>query len=615
MSIYSDIEEIAKEAIACCHKFLNDLSLDHLQVWHRHPPYSDRKDLSDEDIKREIEFCQFEFGLFFICILYHYILRFSPIKHRIALLLWRSIFDRFEDYTTHSFPLHCQFGDFGVLQHVWTRIEEYDLGCVVRAAVESDASAQDELCERLLSNLPVRPTSDDPNFVLFRQNIFNSLLIHDITKILDLIYRFNERYNRFIEENLDQSENNDSIWKIVDNSDILFDAPRIDDKTNSAKRESAKIMLSGILPHSNLAAILNGAAVVFSAAIAFSAGMSLCANFSRLDLNAVLTYVGIGVASMIVVDLFKSRLAAARAAVEAIKHGRYVLYLRSSSIDIWPPYPRFRRLLLRVLSQIAPVIAVGLQERILVSGIANLGVLPDWESKVATLISGSTLCVYVASPRRGYDRGWGKNDDSWKEVESITSLTEPGRFLIYFPKAVGDYPHVLIHPKGDRMYGVSTLVHEVRRLINSGTSGYDLISMGAAEWLWWSTDGTYRRLLGDSVASDYATRAARSIAPIVESLGRGQKAKWKTPILVLCSIPLGLILLEYWSRLLANKVSLVAILIAAFVIVLWRVCDWALDRLSTREYMNYVNAVRPLPTDELGLSGVNQEKHHPSLTH
>lgn len=295
-------------------------------------------------------------------------------------------------------------------------------------------------------------------------------------------------------------------------------------------------------------------------------------------------------------------------------NNRYVLYLRQSEIDEHPPSTCFEGTIVSALSKIAPVVSVGnhslLHALIHPSGALRLEFpTASWESKIVKAIRHAELCFFVISPRRGYDNKWDNVDQAWKEIESIVELVRPGRVLFFFPNNSGDFPLLLLHPKGDRYYGVSNLLNEVRRFIEVDTALRLPRYMGIHEFLWWAPDGRFLKLKRE--CGSFMFRLKSELQPIYESFGKTTKPNRIFQALSILTVAVGAAAFfvdGVESVLDVAAISYTYIFLATLVVV-----DLLISLRERSYWFNYHNTIRPRGLHLYGLDKVFPGKTHPEL--
>ena len=557
-----------------------------------------RQGLSDDS--DEAEGAVWELHLFYFALCHQLVATVSSLPHEMRAPVFAQSAERLEYAAWRTYPrlLHRKIA--GVSTQLEARLAEYDAELVRRALVDVDVSAQTTLCQVFFGNAAVVPTSNEAWYfrIALCQTFYRASF-----GLLDRIYVEvgpNSRWRQLHDMEAPQAPTCSTC--LMTSSAPGLDLVKLGARTRARNLTALVVSVLTLL----LLAIMIGTQVL--------ATMDVLSQQRAKELfwPAHFTIVGALVAVFVV-----RHGRSAQAGLTALNSGRYVLYLRSSDVDESPPHVGFEINLTAALSMVGPVVSIGPSSVLRPTGGIKLPLREgDWEVDVARLARNAALTVMVMAPRRGYDKEWGCVDDSWKEIESIAHLTSPGRLLVMLPRYSGDQPLVLLHPKGDRTYGVSTMLYEIRRLLARRSSLRFPPNMGRSEWIWRISADRFERL--PAPRRPFAVQLGRrhivgALMPVFRSFNvplHGQRRWWW---LVAGGFLLACVLPEAVAESLRSSFDSPVTKVASFAMLgflTWRV---ALAIRKTSRWFSYCNSIRPRPIHAFGLAGCPPGGQHEDL--
>ena len=606
MSVQAEISLISRMLIEECRELAWTSAFDVLH-W-RWQDVANRDGGSQDDLPlADVRHCQFELALFHFAIFTHLISALSPLPGNVRRQLHDETCKLFEHWAGEAFSEHLSRVLAGVPRHVRWRLAEYDAPTVVKAVTGVNSEAQETICRRLYANTQVNPGESEATS--FRIEFCCQAIPRSAIRILDALY-----------SKLGPNSPQRSIYDVDHDARTIeiSSMPRID-TSKSVVRPLPDPIASQLGSRRSVARLVAGASsilIVCSITALIVAAVGLIIFTANFDIIRLAVSLAVVPAAGWLTWWALRHLATSLATLSVRRSGRYVLYLRQSEIDRASPSIDFEPHLGAAFAPIAPLTGISRGSLVRPLGIVRVRSQADWELAVTQLIQGAELSVLVVGPRRGYDQGWGNSDQAWKEIEAITHLAAPGRVLFLFPRQTGDFPLLLLHPKGDRVCGVSTLLFEVRRLIDPQFTGSWPERMGRDSWLWWTPDGRFLPLPTSArdTLSVLRHKVETDLDPLIQRFDRVRTRNWWTTGLVGAGIISGLITTLLGSSSLLREIAgqwgfAVAAALAALLVFF----DFAFSLLRRSRWLSYNNTIRPLSTHPFGLQGMPEGRGHDNL--
>lgn len=562
-----------------------------------------RKGSSTGDLaSTEIQHCQLEVALFHLAVLIHLVSVLSPLPDYVRQQLLDDALQLFLRWASRSFPQRID-----LFARVTQCFGEYDRTTVVSAIVGANTEAQERLCRTLFSNAEFN--AGKSNLWSFRIEFCCRAQPRSAIRILDAIQsKLGPRSPRRSIYEVDFHTRTAALGPVPPVGIREPDPPPLPSILSSklrARRHLERLMIgaSSILAVGSIAALT-------------VAVIGLADSVSDPDINRfAVSLLAVPPTAWLARWSLRNR-ATSLAALSVLRSGRYVLHLRQSTIDAFPPSIVFEDALAAALAPIAPLVGVGRRSFLHPSGVVYIGYLRNWESGLVELIRGAELSLLVVGPRRGYDQGWGNVDQAWKEIEAITHLATPGRVVFHFPRRTGDLPLLLLHPKGDRVYGVSTLLYEVRRLIDPQLTGEWPDHMGRDSWLWWTTEGRFLPLPtipGKAVAGGSERQERPDFTPLLKAFSRVPGKRRRVRALVVAGIVTGSTVVFFGNSFLLEVAGQRDLFIVAASAALMALVDFLHSLARRLRWLSYNNTIRPRPTHPFGLQGIPEGRTHDNL--
>lgn len=597
------LSKIIKECLGACNELV-DLEAMFIGSWLTRTRRETSIKSYPEPTAVEVQQVKCELYLFNVAVLLHLLSDLTPLTCEMRDTFYSRFLDAFKQWAYRAFPQYLKSTLAGPQRQLEWRQAEYDCLTVRLAIEDADPEAQMRLCQQLFANTNCSPTPEH-EVQTFQISVFCQDFPRFFVKVLDSIYGTIGPNSRF--RNLYLLKRN--------HQQVAQELQQGEFEKTTTSATLATPATSFLSPRRSIYRLRS----LFSALIILtaSAGCSL-AVFGLAGFPTILTvssYVFALPPFFWLLTWANHHLVAARGALRILQSGRYTLYLRESTIDEHPPYIGFESALASAVSDLAPLLAIDYPKVVHPSGAVRISVGDEWQAPVAELMRNAELCILVVSPRRGYGQGFGRIDEAWKEIESVTKLSRRGRVLFFFPRSTGDFPLILLHPKGDRTYGLSTLLHEVRRFIDVKPYKFVTEHMGVHEWLWWNLDGRFVPLPEtlNAFPRTLTQRIKSTIAPVFHGSGVAPRLFSLTCSLAITGTILGGILFYATATSVHDIVSHPFIVTVLAGFSLFVVLGYTRLWKKRSSWLSYKNTIRPQGIHAFGLEGVYPGRKHPKL--
>ena len=165
------------------------------------------------------------------------------------------------------------------------------------------------------------------------------------------------------------------------------------------------------------------------------------------------------------------------------------------------------------------------------------------------------------------------------------------------------------------MYGVSTLLHEVRRLIDPEFTENWPERMGRDSWLWWTPNSHFLPLptSGKDTFGSLWGGMKSDFTPLIQRFGRVRSRDWWVMGLGGAGIILGLIIMFFGSSLLLEMAGSWGFVAGAASATLLVFCDYVRSQSRHSRWLAYDNTVRPRSKHPFGLQGIPPGRRHDDL--